>query len=139
MKLEIVTLQGDVISRATSCYVVCEDKIVFDEEYGGMDNESYLFSDMISCRVNGKQIYPKPEQKVAQEKMLFNIPAESKWHTDDVEKKAKELGFSSKSEFMREALSLFMALDESTVQKARKQSSQDYLPVWYHIKESLKE
>lgn len=73
---------------------------------------------------------------MAQEILRATIPTTNKWHTEDVERKAKELGMG-KSEFVLEAVSLLLAFDENTIKEAQEKSKNDYLPIWYHIKNNL--
>ena len=71
-----------------------------------------------------------------QEKLQATIPSSSKWHTEDVEVKAKSYGMT-KSDFILEAVALLMKLDESVVRGALADSKESYLPLWYGLSEYI--
>ena len=71
-----------------------------------------------------------------QERLQATIPDSNKWHNEDVEVKAKSYGMT-KSDFILEAVTLLMKLDESVVRGALEDSKKSYLPMWYGLSEYL--
>lgn len=59
---------------------------------------------------------------MAQEKIQLTIPSSNKWHTEDVERKAKELGFE-KSEFIMKAIDMMMNFDNTFFKKIQEYSA----------------
>lgn len=74
---------------------------------------------------------------MAQEKLLFNIPADNEWHSGDVEKKAEELGFANKSEFMLAAVDMMMGFDEVFFKKIKEAAEGYSVPIWTYIENTI--
>lgn len=74
---------------------------------------------------------------MAQEKLLFNIPADNEWHSTDVEKKAEELGFANKSEFMLAAVDIMMGFDKVFFKKIQAAAEGRSVPIWTYIQNTI--
>lgn len=58
---------------------------------------------------------------MAQEKLQVTIPSANKWHTEDIEAKAKELGME-KSEFILKAVDMMMNFDKEFYKRIKQYS-----------------
>jgi len=66
---------------------------------------------------------------MAQEKLQVTIPLSNKWHNEDIEAKAKELGMD-KSEFVLKAVDMMMNFDTETFQKIKEMGKGLNIPEW---------
>jgi len=73
---------------------------------------------------------------MAQEKIQATIPASNKWHTGDIEEKAKALGME-KGIFILEAIDMLVNLDEVFYGKIQTAAEQFHIPVWLYIQNTL--
>jgi len=69
---------------------------------------------------------------MAQEKLQVTIPTSNKWHNEDIEAKAKEMGIE-KSELVLKAVDMIMNFDKTTYQKIEAMSEGLKLPEWLVI------
>lgn len=73
---------------------------------------------------------------MAQEKLQVTIPASNKWHTEDVERKAKELGME-KTEFVMNAVDMMMNFDNVFLQKIKEYSEGLRVPEYIVIQNMI--
>jgi len=73
---------------------------------------------------------------MTQEIIRATVPTNNKWHTEDIEKKAQELGME-KGEFILKAVDLFMGLDSIFYLKIKLKASQLHIPLWLYIQNKL--
>ena len=73
---------------------------------------------------------------MAQEKIQLTIPSSNKWHTEDVERKAKELGFE-KSEFIMKAIDMMMNFDNTFFKKIQEYSEGLNIPEYMVIQNMI--
>lgn len=74
---------------------------------------------------------------MAQEKLQVTIPSSNKWHTEEVEKKAKELGMENKSELMLKALDLYMNFDNVFLKRVKEISENLIIPEYLVIQNMI--
>lgn len=71
-----------------------------------------------------------------QERLQATIPNSNKWHNEDIEAKAKELGME-KSEFILNAVDMMMNFDEVFLKKIQRYSNGLHIPEWLVIQNMI--
>ena len=71
-----------------------------------------------------------------QERLQITIPSDNKWHTEDIEAKADELGMT-RNEFIFKAVDFFMNLDTDTYEKMAAAANGLHIPLWLYMQNKI--
>jgi hypothetical protein len=71
-----------------------------------------------------------------QERLTITVPSNNKWHTEDLEKKAEELGIS-KGDFLLMAVDMLMTFDNDFIKKIQSHSRGLNIPMGVFIQNTL--
>ena len=71
-----------------------------------------------------------------QERLQITIPSDNKWHTEDIEAKADELGMT-RNEFIFKAVDFFINLDTDTYKKMVAAANGLHIPLWLYMQNKI--
>jgi len=72
-----------------------------------------------------------------QEELRATIPAGNAWHGEEVEARAKELGFNKTSDFILSAVNFFMNMDKSVYDRLQALGESLHLPAYMIVQNKL--